>query len=179
LKAIVAVDAKKRYDLKEEEGIWWIRANQGHSMKDVADLETTPINSISDIPTGIAVHGTTLKAWKSIAKEGLSKMTRNHIHLAQGLAGPDSSVISGMRKSSQVLVYIDVKKALEGGLKFVLSSNGVVLSSGDQSGHIPPVFFEKAIDAKTGQELRGWRPAEGDPATATSERPPVETAAAT
>lgn len=35
LKGIVECDAKKRYDLRceDENGEWWIRANQGHSMK--------------------------------------------------------------------------------------------------------------------------------------------------
>jgi 2'-phosphotransferase len=57
----------------------------------------------------MAVHGTTLSAWELIGKipsirwfvllthlsatHGLSKMKRNHIHLAQGI--PGDNVISG------------------------------------------------------------------------------------
>ena len=39
-------------------------------------------------------HGTNFEAWNSIAKAGLSKMKRNHIHLAQNVPG-ESGVISG------------------------------------------------------------------------------------
>ena len=38
-------------------------------------LELKPINSVSDIPTGIAVHGTNRVAWESICEFCLS--TRN------------------------------------------------------------------------------------------------------
>lgn len=71
-----------------------------------------PVTDASEIP--MAVHGTNREAWKQIcefapcltlqsvcaelmssilAEQGLSKMTRNHIHLAQGV--PSSGVISG------------------------------------------------------------------------------------
>lgn len=66
-----------------------------------------------------------------------------------------------MRKSSQVLVYIDVAKALEAGVKFELSSNGVVLSKGDDAGFIRPVFFDKVVDVKTGKEVEAWMAVEG------------------
>lgn len=53
-----------------------------------------PILSVEDIPSRLAVHGTTTEAWEIIQKDGLSKMGRNHIHLAQSVGGDD--VISGM-----------------------------------------------------------------------------------
>ena len=87
------------------------------------------------------------------AKEGLSKMKRNHIHLAQGKGGKD--VISGMRRSSQIFIYIDVDRAIAAGIKFELSDNGVVLTEGDERGFLPVRFFQKVEDAK-GQPLPGW-----------------------
>ncbi|KAG5647162.1 hypothetical protein DXG03_001117 [Asterophora parasitica] len=162
LKEIVAADAKKRYDLKEEVGVWWIRANQGHSMKTVK-LDFKPILSVSDIPTGVAVHGTSKKAWELISKEGLSKMKRNHIHLAQGVAG--DNVISGMRNSSQVLIFIHIQKALDAGIKFELSDNGVVLTEGNKTGILPTEFFERVEDAKLRVALSGW---EGTHSTSTA-----------
>ncbi|KAH8104042.1 KptA family-domain-containing protein [Cristinia sonorae] len=146
IEQIVANDSKDRFKLVCEtdstsgEFVWWIRANQGHSIKSVVDLEVTPISSASDIPTGTAVHGTSLQAWESIKTQGLSKMKRNHIHLAQG-----TGVISGMRNASQVFVYVNVNSAIASGVKFGLSSNGVVLSEGNDNGFIPPSFFEKVV----------------------------------
>lgn len=77
-----------------------------------------------------------------------------------------------MRGSSQVLIYIDLHKALAGwfltsaeafdsfihlaalldGIEFVESANGVVLSSG-VDGVIHPKYFARVIDAKTQQSL--------------------------
>ena len=74
-------------------------------------LDLRPILSAADIP--MAVHGTNKTAWESIGLrwltsfgentthrhgsdavvQGLSKRTRNHIHLAQGV--PEDGVISG------------------------------------------------------------------------------------
>ncbi|KAI0077756.1 hypothetical protein K474DRAFT_1642794 [Panus rudis PR-1116 ss-1] len=157
LQKIVQSNDKQRYALlldRDEAApqngeIWWIRANQGHSIQNV-ELDLTPIKSIDDIPTKIAVHGTTRKAWESIRTQGLSKMNRNHIHLAQGV--PGSGVISGMRQSSHILIYIDVQKALSYGIPFFLSANGVILSPGNRDGLIEPNFFEK-VETKDGKAL--------------------------
>ncbi|KAI1999914.1 hypothetical protein LOZ67_003319 [Ophidiomyces ophidiicola] len=48
--------------------------------------------------------------------------------------GGHQEVISGMRFDSQILIYIDVKKALAAGCPFWISENGVVLSEGMDSG---------------------------------------------
>ncbi|KAF9558718.1 phosphotransferase KptA/Tpt1 [Agrocybe pediades] len=176
IKEMVKNDTKQRYDLVLEspEGakllvfsgedaaasaevpasaIWWIKARQGHSIKTV-QLDLKPINAVSDIPSGMAVHGTTRTAWDMISKGGLSKMKRNHIHLAQNVA--NQNVVSGMRTSSQVLIFINVRKALDAGIKFWLSDNGVVLTEGDEKGFLPKEFFERVVDVKNG-ELQGWQ----------------------
>jgi 2'-phosphotransferase len=96
LQRIVENDSKQRYmllkgpdDTSPTAGeIWWIRANQGHSMKVPlnhmhmpAPAETTltpmqevklnlkPILSATDIP--MAVHGTNRTAWESICTSQL------------------------------------------------------------------------------------------------------------
>ncbi|KAF9499556.1 hypothetical protein BDN71DRAFT_1441687 [Pleurotus eryngii] len=153
LKDLVDKDAKSRYHLmSDDDQVWWIRANQGHSIKEVK-LDLQPVLAISDIPTGVAVHGTSLRAWKQIAEQGLSKMSRNHIHLAQGLA--DEGVVSGMRKSSEILILIDVEKALGDGIKFFLSANGIVLTEGDARGFLDPKYFKQVMNGKR-EPLPGW-----------------------
>jgi len=158
LQRIVENDSKKRYMLLESPDeaaptagdVWWIRANQGHSLKEI-QLDLKPILSAADIP--MAVHGTNRTAWKSIAVQGLSKRTRNHIHLAQGV--PEDGVISGMRQSAQVLIYINVQKALDAGLSFFLSENGVVLTEGDEHGFLSTEFFLRVED-RQGRPIPGW-----------------------
>ncbi|KAJ3320595.1 hypothetical protein HDU93_003486, partial [Gonapodya sp. JEL0774] len=90
-------------------GDWYIRANQGHSVK-VEGLDLELVENVEDIPT--VIHGTYLRHWPSIAKKGLSKMGRTHIHFASGLLG-DNGVISGMRSDCNCYIYIDVAKAME------------------------------------------------------------------
>ncbi|KAJ2917137.1 hypothetical protein MD484_g3283, partial [Candolleomyces efflorescens] len=183
VQAVVAADEKKRYDLRfedasaegstsaaadsaldattgatqasgqeEQQGLWWIKANQGHSMKTVK-LELKSILSLDDIPSRIALHGTTEVAWRSIEKQGLSKMKRNHIHLAQGVS--KENAISGLRKSAQILIFIDIPKALDAGIQFFLSDNGVVLTEGDASGFLKSEFFSR-VENRLRVPLPGW-----------------------
>ena len=42
----------------------------------------------------------------------------------------DEGVISGLRKSADVIIVLDLEKALNDGISFYLSQNGVILSSG-------------------------------------------------
>lgn len=136
-----------------------IRANQGHSLEVASENLLTPITE-ENLPS-VVVHGTTHAAWPQIvATGGLKKMARTHVHFASGLpAGFKSEdhdagaapVISGMRNSSSVLVYVDIKKALEAGVKFWRSENGVILSEGDENGVIGLQFFSRVEDRTGGQ----------------------------
>lgn len=128
-----------------------IRATQGHSMKSVdaaSFLERLSLDDEPKLPDTV-VHGTFHSAWPAILQSGgLRCMGRNHVHFATGptlesvLASQrehsetgntkvdDGQVISGMRRDAQVLIYIDLKKALAGGVPFWRSENGVILSEG-------------------------------------------------
>jgi len=109
-------------------------------------------------------------------------MKRNHIHLAPGKAG-DSGVISGMRTSAEILIYIDMRKALTGkhpghvefiednsfyyarvqlkllyfsdGILFYASENNVILTSGNPNGFLEPKYFSKAVNRGTGEGMNG------------------------
>ncbi|KAJ3874272.1 KptA family-domain-containing protein [Lentinula edodes] len=163
LQQIVNADSKQRYSLVCEDDIWWIKANQGHSIKAVK-LDLKPILTVEDIPSRTAVHGTTKMAWQSISSQGLSKMTRNHIHLAQGVTG--NNVISGMRNSCDIFIFINVPKALAAGITFFLSDNGVVLTEGNDKGFLEPAFFLSVQNAKR-EALAGWEdPSNSDPVLA-------------
>jgi 2'-phosphotransferase len=63
----------------------------------------------------VCVHGTYTKFMDQIWEQGLKRMNRNHIHFATGLPEEDG-VISGMRGSADILIYLDVEKALKGKL---------------------------------------------------------------
>ncbi|KAJ7716832.1 KptA family-domain-containing protein [Mycena maculata] len=158
LENIVRDDAKSRYHLKYDPTpgtpySWWIRANQGHSMRDIS-LDMRRVKTAAEVR--MAVHGTTMQAWESISKQGLSRMGRNHIHLAQGFTG---DVVSGMRNSSQVLIFVDVARALEADIPFYLSANFVVLTPGNEFGFLPREFFSRVERVKvSAAPIPGWEP---------------------
>lgn len=56
---------------------------------------------------------------------------------ATGFPG-DASVVSGMRRNSEVAIYADVKRSMEAGVVFFQSANGVVLTDGINA-RMPPV----------------------------------------
>jgi 2'-phosphotransferase len=138
IKDCVEYNEKKRFQLEERTHGLYIRASQGHSIT-LVDPDLKLITDPAEIP--VVVHGTTRTAYESIKKTGLNKMARTHIHFAHGSA-TDPTVVSGMRKTSQVMIYIDSAKAMGAGIKFYLSANGVILSDGI-NGVIHPQFFEK------------------------------------
>ncbi|KAL4808912.1 KptA family-domain-containing protein [Aspergillus unguis] len=121
-------------------------------------LEKLTLDNPDSLPATV-VHGTFHATWPLILKSGgLKCMGRNHAHFATGPgldevladispasgsvgddnegaeagsgAGSGGKVISGMRGDAQVLVYIDLRKALAGGCPFWRSENGVILSEG-------------------------------------------------
>ncbi|XP_045605908.1 tRNA 2'-phosphotransferase 1 isoform X2 [Procambarus clarkii] len=120
------------------------------NFKKVDDLDLEEITTDSDLST--VVHGTYYSHWNSIKEQGLSRMKRTHIHFAPGLPG-ESGVISGMRSSCQILIYLDLAKALKAGFKFYRSANNVIMCSGNEGGYLPPEYFLKVVDRKTERNL--------------------------
>jgi 2'-phosphotransferase len=131
-----------------------IRANQGHSI-DIVDtdllLDRLTESELVELP--LVVHGTARDAWdRFIQMQGLKRMNRNHIHFATGFP-KDGGVISGMRQTSEVYVYIDAKKCARDNVPFFRSANGVILSPGlGDSGTLPTTYFSKVTDS-TGKIL--------------------------
>ncbi|KAL4962313.1 tRNA 2'-phosphotransferase [Aspergillus stella-maris] len=151
-------------------------------------LEKLSLDQPEKLPETV-VHGTYHSTWPVILKSGgLRAMGRNHAHFATGPnlndvlgsisqstgdgddkgkeketggSGPGSAgkVISGMRGDAQVLIYIDIKRALAGGVPFWRSENGVILSEGvssdigagpDGGGVIPVEYFDVVVERKRG-----------------------------
>ncbi len=110
-------------------------------------------------------------------QKGLSKMKRHHIHCSEDFPGC-GKVISGMRSTCQIAIFVDVKKACEGkhevyqicrkkkqkysihlssylfcsfadGIKFYRSENNVILTPGDDDGFLKPKYFIKVLDLTT------------------------------
>ncbi|RUS28902.1 hypothetical protein BC938DRAFT_481296 [Jimgerdemannia flammicorona] len=73
-------------------------------------------------------------------------MRRNHIHFAAGMLG-DEGVISGMRKTCDLFVHVDVEMAIADGIIFYRSANNVILTDG-RDGFLEPKYFKKVVDRR-------------------------------
>ncbi|XP_070070431.1 tRNA 2'-phosphotransferase 1 isoform X2 [Drosophila takahashii] len=110
LQEIASADSKQRYTLRwnPERGDHEIRANQGHSLavveSEAGGLER--ITRVEQIP--LAVHGTYYRHWEAIRLQGLSRMSRNHVHFAS--SDRTNCILSGFRSDCQILIYLNVEK---------------------------------------------------------------------
>lgn len=136
--------------MASEENILCIRANQGHSIKGIDPnllLRRLSPEELAELP--MIVHGTYSEPWKTIQQQGLSKMKRNHIHFASGVPNEGNAVISGMRRSCTVIIYLDAAKCAQDGIEFFTSDNGVILTAGlENKGILPVIYFSHVTDSE-------------------------------
>ncbi|KAL3320609.1 tRNA 2'-phosphotransferase 1 [Cichlidogyrus casuarinus] len=148
---VVNDNNKRRFEIREDpegSGRSQIRAVQGHSVE-IRDLDLKTLTDPSAFPE--VIHGTYYRAWADIKNSGLCRMQRNHIHFAPG-ESPDDGVVSGMRNSAEVLIFIDLPAAIKDGYQFFVSANNVILCPGDAQGFLPSRYFKSAIDRKTSEQ---------------------------
>ena len=102
----------------------------------VSDEELLERLDVSSAPPEVT-HGTYSRHMDSIEETGLSRQRRKHIHF---VVGPDA--VSGRRADADVLLHLNVAKAMEDGLVLFRSANGVVLTPGfDDEGVVPFSYF--------------------------------------
>lgn len=159
---------------------WMIRANQGHSVKTVESEGLLEPITTENLPEMVVHGTSRAAWTLIVADGGLKPMGRNHIHFAAGLPAtfkplnnsfatpateshpsePNDTttdptkaqppVISGMRTTSTILIYLSLPSALSAGIKFWRSANGVILSEGGANGKVGIEFFERVED-RTGE----------------------------
>jgi 2'-phosphotransferase len=113
--------------------------------------ETLPSSDLSLLAEGTQRTNDTLEESKANTPKNLSALM------------DQNKVISGMRRDAQILVYIDVARALAEapGMKWWRSENGVVLtdgladpeSEGEKDKVVPARFFLAAVEVKEGLGL--------------------------
>lgn len=159
IQVVVANDKKGRFSITtNSNGHLQIKANQGHSLHTIKDLNLRQINSATKYP--IVVHGTYRRHWPNILATGLNRMNRVHIHFAindfltsTNIDTTSTSPISGIRQNCEILIYCNLQLTLNHNIQFFLSDNNVVLTSGID-GILPVKYFSKVVDRKTGELLK-------------------------
>jgi len=132
---LVREDLKGRFATKvDKDGKRLIRTNQGHSGNKVV-LKELCGEPIKDLEEGeVCIHGTKFRFLNSIINsdlkaggtQGLS--FRMAIHMTTSPPGKNER--SGVRKNSEILIYIDAKRAIQEGVDFYRSQNNVLLTQG-------------------------------------------------
>ena len=108
----------------------------------------------------MVIYGTYRKVMEPITNQGLSRMGRNHVHF--GTSDSFKGNLSGFRSNSELLVYLNLEKAIDEGLKFYISKNNV-LCPGDEKRFIQSKYF-KYIKERVWKEDRAcpgkvlWKP---------------------
>lgn len=116
LERIVENNDKNRYSFSLDKKK--IRANQGHSIR--IDLELK-----EQIPPQFLYHGTATRFTGSIFKEGLTKQSRQHVHLSSDI---ETATKVGSRHGIPVVLKILALEMHQKGYSFYLSENQVWLT---------------------------------------------------
>ncbi|KAL7424822.1 tRNA 2'-phosphotransferase [Cryptotrichosporon argae] len=139
----------------EPRGEWYIRASQGHSLAVDTAAHLEPVGDDEDgrRRAGLAVHGTRWELWDTLREQGLSRMSRQHVHLAPSLVG---SIVP--RPHSTLLIYLSpaLLAAHSPPIPLYTSRNGVVLTPGDAGGRVPASCWAKAVHVAKGKRTVIW-----------------------
>ncbi|MBD0262528.1 MAG: RNA 2'-phosphotransferase [Tolypothrix sp. Co-bin9] len=126
LDLVVANNDKQRFSFDSTGTL--IRANQGHSVE--VDLQLEAV-----VPPDVLYHGTGHKAVESILQTGLSKMSRNHVHLSEDIV---TATTVGARHGKPVVFAVKTKAMYHAGYEFYCSDNNVWLVD-----NVPPEYLQK------------------------------------
>jgi putative RNA 2'-phosphotransferase len=124
LEAVVAGNDKQRFSF-DDTGTR-IRANQGHSVEIDLQLKPQP-------PPALLFHGTGHTTADVIAREGLERMQRHHVHLSPDL---ETARKVGARHGKPVLFEVDTARMHADGFEFYRSENGVWLVDNVPAGYL-------------------------------------------
>lgn len=119
LKRIVADDKKGRYSFKDE--FKYIRANQGHSIKELK------MNFKEYESKGPLYHGTAKRFFESIKRDGLLPMSRQYVHLSRDFETAVNVAKRHTKDDELIIFEIDVDRMKDDGYAFYESENNVIL----------------------------------------------------
>ena len=122
---VVANNDKKRFAFNEDKTK--IRASQGHSI-------SVELNLNEAEPLEFLYHGTVDKFLENIKKEGLQKMSRQHVHLSKDR---ETAIKVGSRRGAAQILIVRSGEMFRDGFKFYLSENNVWLTD-----EVPAKYIE-------------------------------------
>ncbi|WWC65571.1 uncharacterized protein I303_108189 [Kwoniella dejecticola CBS 10117] len=151
-----SIGSEKQAESKDDarpKGEYFIRATQGHSinLESTAHLEELQNDEEGRRKAGVMVHGTRAELLNVLKSNGLSKMSRQHIHLA-----PSHSGAIVPRPNSTLYIYLSLATLAENKIPVYVSANGVVLTPGDKDGVVHKELWRKVVVAQKGTRRVVW-----------------------
>jgi RNA:NAD 2'-phosphotransferase (TPT1/KptA family) len=139
---IVLSCPKQRFGMEQRADGIFLRANQGHTLQ-VSEQDLLKPLSLADASRlPMVVHGTFRKNLGAIMASGLNRMARQHVHFATSLPKSTQAGVSGLRAGTDIVISIDIRRAITDGIPFFVSANGVVLTPGfKDTGLLPPCYI--------------------------------------
>ncbi len=123
IRMIVEKDPKGRFEIRDGR----IRATYGHTVQ--VDEIGTPVRDVK-----VLFHGTTLRAWKSIEKEGIKPQKRRYVHLSSSVE--DAIEVASRHGSDVVVLEIDVEAMIKDGYEVRKAGKGIYLVK-----EVPPKYI--------------------------------------
>ena len=136
-------DDKKRFSHEVENGVGLIRANSGHGISGVKVVHRYFNRATAP---AMVVHITDEDGCEGILKEGI-KRKRNEISFWRRAPAPAEV------NSVTYVVYVDVPRALDDGLLFGETSDGVVVSRGDLTGTVDVKYIVKVVELPSNRQI--------------------------
>jgi putative RNA 2'-phosphotransferase len=113
---VVATSNKQRFAISDDGRR--IRARQGHSIE-------VELGLVAIVPPDYLFHGTAMHSVEAIRREGLTKRSRQHVHLS---AEADTATRVGSRHGRPIVLRIRAAEMAAAGHAFFRSENGVWLT---------------------------------------------------
>lgn len=142
LKMVVESNDKKRFSLILKNDEYFIKANQGHSQMTGSLIDDSISLELITEALPYCAHGTQSKFIDTINRDGLSRMSRKHIHLVSSMS--NATQTSGFKNISDTIIVIDMQKCMDAGMVFYRSENGVILTKGIK-GTIDSSYFLEVV----------------------------------
>jgi 2'-phosphotransferase len=137
---IVYDDSRGRYTIKESLDTFYIKANHGHSIL----IPNSPVKEILNTNSyKILSYECTHQEWLLI--KGDKGLLKKNIELK---VPKNNYYRRNIRYNKSVVIYINLEKALEQGIKFKMYSNGKIFTQG-LNGFVSIDFFTKVYDIKS------------------------------
>ena len=130
-----------------------VRATHGHTVEGVA-VVVGKLLTLATAPP-VAVTGLQLDLLQTTLKEGISRRNTRHIHLSRSwIVEAEAKKGESRRNRAEILVWVNVHRAISAGIHFYLTAKGDILCDGTGGeGLLPPTYFSVVLELQDGLSL--------------------------